>query len=69
MHEGYSMETCEQCGKRFMSDSGDQFCSNSCERQFESDHAECKHCREQVGESHLSFRGLCESCEEELENE
>jgi hypothetical protein len=66
MHEGYSMETCTHCGKRFMSDSGDDFCSSSCEREYEREHVECERCGNEVGEDNLE-RGLCEWCLEYLE--
>jgi hypothetical protein len=63
------METCGNCGKRFMSDSGDEFCSSSCEKEYENEHAECNHCREAVGKDHLDHRGLCENCADELDEE
>lgn len=69
MHEGYSMENCEWCGKRFMSDCGDAFCSSSCERAYKNEHAECQHCREEVGGDNLDSRGLCDNCAEELDDE
>lgn len=36
----WGMVTCPQCGKRFMSDCGPDFCSSSCENQYEREHSE-----------------------------
>jgi hypothetical protein len=63
MHEGYSMETCIQCDKRFMSDSGDDFCSASCEREYDYEHAECESCGKEVGKDNLDQNGYCETCQ------
>jgi hypothetical protein len=62
------MENCEWCGKRFMSDCGDSFCSSSCERQYERENKECEHCRAAVGVDNLDYRSLCENCVEELDD-
>lgn len=64
-YEGYAMETCEYCGRRFMDDCGADFCSERCERQYENEHATCDHCNDSVGEDNLTC-GLCECCYSEL---
>jgi hypothetical protein len=62
----YRMESCSVCGKGFMSDCGDVFCSSSCEREYEREYAKCERCDDEVGEDNL-IDGLCECCQEEQE--
>lgn len=61
----HRMSICEYCGKRFMDECGDSFCSSRCERQWENEHASCDHCGDEVGEDDLKH-GLCENCQDEL---
>jgi hypothetical protein len=61
--------SCQWCGKGFADDCGDLFCSSRCETEYEKEYAECKGCGDEVGESNLNEHGLCESCEEEAEEE
>lgn len=56
---------CEWCGKRFVDDCGDSFCSSSCENQYEEEHARCERCNSEVGATNLNSDYLCEDCEEE----
>jgi hypothetical protein len=62
----YRHTTCEVCGKGFMDDCGDVFCSSYCERQYEREHEECEICGREVGEDGLE-KGICENCYEEEE--
>jgi hypothetical protein len=57
--------TCAVCGKGFMDDCGDSFCSSHCERQYEKEHEPCTECGNEVGEENLNFNRVCENCEEE----
>lgn len=66
---GFRSTTCEQCGKRFMDDCGDAFCSPSCENTYNSDHELCGNCGEEYSSDELNVEGLCKDCEEELEEE
>lgn len=66
--QGQAMVNCEWCGKRFMDDCGDAFCSSSCERQYENEHMECEECGGEVGADNLE-NGLCEDCLEKLKEE
>jgi hypothetical protein len=66
---GFRSETCVQCGKGFMDDCGDSFCSSSCERQWDDEHAECDNCGEECGLDNLNTFGLCEACEDEEDEE
>jgi hypothetical protein len=65
---GFRHTRCEHCGKGFMDDCGDAFCSASCERQYEQEHMVCNGCYEEVGEENLNEDGYCEECEEEEES-
>jgi hypothetical protein len=59
------MENCEWCGKRFMSDCGDSFCSSSCENAFEKEHEEkCENCGDEVYKD-----GYCQDCWEDIYRE
>lgn len=62
---GFRSTTCEVCGKGFMDDCGDSFCSSSCEREYEREHAKCNECGDEVGEENLNFDYKCENCEED----
>jgi hypothetical protein len=57
--------TCAVCGNRFKDDCGESFCSSSCERKYDDEHAECQECNEEVGLNNLNTFGICENCEEE----
>lgn len=59
---------CEVCGKGFSDDCGENFCSSSCERKYEDEHAECMVCGDEVGESNLDD-GICDNCLDEMEEE
>lgn len=63
--------TCPQCSTRFLSDCGVDFCSSSCESEYDRDHAECECCGKETGEDYLNKNGVCEKCEEmeEMETE
>lgn len=54
---------CVVCGSRFKDDCGDSFCSSSCERDYEREHAKCEECDEEVGWDNLTQGGKCEDCE------
>lgn len=56
---------CAQCGDRFRDDCGDVFCSGSCEREYEREHAKCERCDVEYGEDDLNSDFICENCEEE----
>lgn len=60
---------CVVCGKGFMDDCGDSFCSSHCENQHNREHAECEMCGREVGEDNLNSCRICENCEEEDKNE
>jgi hypothetical protein len=34
---GFRSKPCEQCGRYFMDDCNDAFCSSSCERRYENE--------------------------------
>lgn len=60
----HRMEICINCNKRFIDDCGSDFCSSSCENEFERVHAECEQCGDIVGEENLTH-GICDNCIEE----
>lgn len=60
--------TCVVCGRGFMDDCGDVFCSGSCEREYEREHQECERCGSECHEDDLT-NGICENCQDELEEE
>ena len=61
--------TCPNCGKNFMSDCGVDYCSSSCETEWEYNHEPCSRCGFEVGEDSLNSDRVCEECEVELELE
>jgi hypothetical protein len=61
---GFRSTTCVQCGKGFMDDCGDSFCSSSCEDRYDREHMECDRCGCDVGEDNL-VHGICWKCEEQ----
>lgn len=63
----YRHTNCVVCGKSFMDDCGESFCSGVCERQYEYEHATCEKCGNEVGQSNLNNDDICENCEEEEE--
>lgn len=65
---GYRPTTCMQCDRTFMDDCGDSFCSDSCEREYENEHAACEDCGEEVGDENL-MGGICSDCWKEHSEE
>jgi hypothetical protein len=58
--------TCSGCGKSFMTDCGWDFCSSSCEDEYDRYHTECGKCgKEQEEDTFID--GICEGCLEEEE--
>jgi hypothetical protein len=66
---GFRSKTCENCGRYFMDDCNDAFCSSSCENEYNRGHVECERCGYEYHEDDLNSNNICESCEEELEDE
>jgi hypothetical protein len=66
---GFRSKPCEQCGRYFMDDCNDAFCSSSCERRYENEHMACDGCGEEVGDDNLNEAGYCYDCEEEEDSE
>lgn len=60
--------SCPQCGKRFLSDCGVDFCSSSCETEYEKENCECEQCDDKYHEDDL-IKGVCENCLDEMEEE
>jgi hypothetical protein len=67
---GFRSTTCVQCGRGFMDDCGDAFCSSSCEREYERENEteECSKCGQEFKVDDL-YKGLCEYCEDEEESD
>lgn len=55
---------CEWCGRRFVDDCGDSFCSSSCTNQYEDYHTECAGCGDEKEDGEF-IDGVCENCREE----
>jgi hypothetical protein len=67
---GFRSTTCVQCGRGFIDDCGDAFCSSSCEREYERENEteECSRCGTECKPDEL-YKGLCEYCEEDVKEE
>jgi hypothetical protein len=66
---GFRHTRCEHCGKGFMDDCGDAFCSASCERAYERENKQCDNCGDEVGADNLNIHDLCERCVEDEQEE
>jgi hypothetical protein len=66
----HRLVSCIVCGKNFVDDCGDAFCSSSCENAYESENEteECSRCGAECKPDEL-YKGLCEYCEEDMKDE
>jgi hypothetical protein len=58
---------CEYCGRRFVDDCGDSFCSSSCTNNYEEYHKQCMTCGDEREDNNWDNSDICDSCAEEEE--
>lgn len=62
----YRIATCVQCGRSFKDDCGWDFCSGSCENQFEHEQKECAICGYKQEHRDFPDGEHCEDCLDEI---